>query len=659
MKKFISILLCVIVFTGNVIFIPYVSVLASGDPIVDIVDNISFTGLARFIESVYNTGYYCFVGKDGDSSNSPLPKKLDEIWGEDSAINKWLQTKLFPFMDANGNVDLTKPDCPISYDKEKQLVEFNPTFVNEFNEKFQNELYALDGYFMIVPPQSKDSFDASAFLLNARNNVVSKGLTSENNAKSINADYNITNMNNYVSKLSAFNAYISSDEEATIFGYSFDSSDVLYLDGEKVGTFYLYPNNVSTSTYNLSGHGCYIVCVKYVYSSNYPGTFKDNLGSSTTKLSDLRNIKYGAPMRVFYTATDARRYYEKLNTKKPNITFAPKLPSDGVKIPVTYINNSVSLPDLNINVDSLVGKVEADIQANLDLQLKNYLDKLVEFSTPEATPTPKPTSTPTPEPTATPTPKPTATPTPEPSATPTPNPTATPVPLPSATPTPPPDLGKLEETNDWLKKIYEWLQSFGDTHSKFEKTITDYIEANDGKLDQIIEAINALSGGKTEDEKNGCKYDFTALSDFMTKLWNKSDEKFDKMVELLEENNKYQKKLVNSLNEIKAILVTQTIMDVFQDRSQQTAEKAKDKFPTSLPWDIALVVNAMSAEPEKPQFNLPIQIKSLNINEEVHVDLASGEWEKLAKTCRYLLSILFILLMIQLSRKLFSNGGDD
>lgn len=145
----------------------------------------------------------------------------------------------------------------------------------------------------------------------------------------------------------------------------------------------------------------------------------------------------------------------------------------------------------------------------------------------------------------------------------------------------------------------------------------------------------------------------------MTKLWNESDKKFDKMVELLEENNKYQKKLVNSLNEIKAILVTQTIMDVFQDRSQQTAERAKDKFPTSLPWDIALVVNAMSAEPEKPQFNLPIQIKSLNINEEIHVDLASGEWEKLAKTCRYLLSILFILLMIQLSRKLFSNGGDD
>ena len=651
--------LCVIIFTGNVIFIPYVSVLASGDPIVDIADNISVAGLIRVIMSICNVGYACFVDKDGDGPNSTVPKKLDSIWGEDSAINKWLQTKLFPFMDANGNVDLTKPDCPISYDKEKQLVEFNPTFVNEFNEKFQNELYALDGYFMIVPPQSKDSFDASAFLLNARNNVVSKGLTSESNAKNINADYNITKMNNYVSNLSAFNAYISSREEATIFGYSFNSKDVLYLDGENVRTFYLYSNNISTSTFSLSGSGCYIVGVKYVSSSNYPGTFEDNLGSSTTKLSDLRNIKYGAPMRVFYTATDARRYYEKLNTKKPNITFAPKLPSDGVKIPVTYINNSVSLPDLNINVDSLVGKVEADIQANLDLQLKNYLDKLVEFSTPEATPTPKPISTPTPEPTATPTPKPTATPTPEPSATPTPNPTATPVPLPSATPTPPPDLGKLEETNDWLKKIYEWLQSFGDTHSKFEKTITDYIEANDGKLEEILIAIQSLSDGKTETEQNGCKYDFTALSKYLTDLWNNSDKKFDEMVKLLEENNKYQQKLVDSLNEIKALLIADTVMDFFKDRSQETAEKAKDKFPTSIPWDISLVLNSMSAEPKNPKFSLPIKIESFKINETIDIDLSTDEWEKLAKTCRYILSVTFILFLIHLSRKLFSNGGDD
>lgn len=129
------------------------------------------------------------------------------------------------------------------------------------------------------------------------------------------------------------------------------------------------------------------------------------------------------------------------------------------------------------------------------------------------------------------------------------------------------------------------------------------------------------------------------------------------MVDLLEENNKYQKKLVDSLNDIKAILVAQIVLDVFKNRSTETANKAKEKFPTSIPWDVALVVNAMTAEPEQLKFTLPIKVQSVGIDESIEVDLTSEEWEKLAKTCRYLLSITFVLLLIHLTRKMF--GGDD
>lgn len=151
----------------------------------------------------------------------------------------------------------------------------------------------------------------------------------------------------------------------------------------------------------------------------------------------------------------------------------------------------------------------------------------------------------------------------------------------------------------------------------------------------------------------------TKLYDFLTKLWNESDKKFDKMIDLLETNNKYQKKLVDSLNDIKAILVTQTVFDAFKNRSSETANKAKEKFPTSIPWDVAMILNAMSAEPQELKFSLPIQVKSFGINESIEIDLSSEEWAKLAKTCRYLLSITFILILIQLTRKLFSSGGDD
>lgn len=488
----------------------------------------------------------------------------------------------------------------VSLSSDGSTVHLHKQFVDDVNQAVQDKVHALDGFYLLEPANTFDYKKDWADKMTAKDLAVYNQLDK------------------------VFTLYYSSFEIEFL-----SSCDYLYLDG--TDSFSLYRYDDSLKKFKQEQFRC------FDFARSTPYVTTDHLISTGVSLNTVLNWfnstviprSYGVPLKVFYSKSALQKYLD--NDKKR--TYAPQLPSTTISIPIKYINNSVSLPDITYNINT-TNKTEVEIQNEYNTTLNNYLDDLNKFSDGGSGNNPTPT--------------------------------------PSGggsgdfgdgtTPTPKPDFGDgsdLTDTNDWLKKIYEWLQSFGDTHSKFEKTITDYIEANDGKLDQIIEAINALSDGKTEDEKNGCKYDFTALSDFMTKLWNESDKKFDKMVELLEENNKYQKKLVNSLNEIKAILVTQTIMDVFQDRSQQTAEKAKDKFPTSLPWDIALVVNAMSAEPEKPQFNLPIQIKSLNINEEIHVDLASGEWEKLAKTCRYLLSILFILLMIQLSRKLFSNGGDD
>lgn len=488
----------------------------------------------------------------------------------------------------------------VSLSSDGSTVHLHKQFVDDVNQAVQDKVHALDGFYLLEPANTFD------YKKDWADKMTAKDLAAYNQLDKV------------------FTLYYSSFEIEFL-----SSCDYLYLDG--TDSFSLYRYDDSLKKFKQEQFRC------FSFSRSTPYVTTDHLITTGVSLNTVLNWfnstviprSYGVPLKVFYSKSALQKYLD--NDKKR--TYAPQLPSTTISIPIKYINNSVSLPDITYNINT-TNKTEVEIQNEYNTTLNNYLDDLNKFSDGGSGNNPTPT--------------------------------------PSGggsgdfgdgtTPTPKPDFGDgsdLTDTNDWLKKIYEWLQSFGDTHSKFEKTITDYIEANDGKLDQIIEAINALSDGKTEDEKNGCKYDFTALSDFMTKLWNESDKKFDKMVELLEENNKYQKKLVNSLNEIKAILVTQTIMDVFQDRSQQTAEKAKDKFPTSLPWDIALVVNAMSAEPEKPQFNLPIQIKSLNINEEIHVDLASGEWEKLAKTCRYLLSILFILLMIQLSRKLFSNGGDD
>lgn len=507
----------------------------------------------------------------------------------------------------------------ITYDND--YVYINSTTVNNINNIVQDSVHALDGYYYIEGTHSVDK------------------LALYNQFRTLNKDSTVSAVP------SKFDSLFDNCSSFWLHRYSSGYYSLCGLPSNYNG-FGNYGENGSSLSF-LNSSKSLVMCIPYSKFTTEPSTFSINIYyiGANYDMYDARIMEvqyynsllscdtlYGDSVRMFYSYQDALNFCANTGAR----TYAPKLPNVTIKIPVKYINNSVSLPDITYNITT-ENKTEVEIQNQYDTTIKNYLDSLDNFTDgTDPTPTPKPDGGFTD----------------------------------GTTPTPTPAIGDggddsgngkvdLSEITDLLKKILDKLTSFADSHSKFEKTITDYIQANDGKLDQIIEAIDSLSDGKTEDEKNGCKYDFTALSDFMTKLWNESDKKFDTMIDLLEENNKYQQKLVNSLNEIKAILITQTVLDLFTDRSSETANKAKEKFPTSLPWDIALVVNAMSAEPEQLKFTIPVKIESLNINEEINIDLTSEEWEKLAKTCRYLLSILFILFMIHLSRKLFSNGGED
>ena len=603
MKKLISVFLCTVVFTVNAIFMPYATTVYATGTVVDIVKSISLDNVVKMVKSLYKVGYNVATTGSGDGAASS--KALDSIWGEDSAVNKWLQTKLFPFMDSSGNIDLTKDNCPISYDNEKQLVEFNPTFTTELNQQLQDSIHDMDGYWLIIPSNTWD---------------INK-IASWNKSKGY--SYSSESLSYFKNFMGDCLAYWKNGPYSSDF-LRFDISDLLYY---KNGYIYNYDDGKNTS---------YISCASFdksgCFSSSSQAYFSHNAGYDATikyMLEFFVEYSYGVPFKIFKSYDYLQRY---LDNGKQRI-YIPQLPSGGFKVNIKYINNTTNLPDINVNLDSLVGKVEADVQADLDLTLKNYLDHLVDFTDGGGTTNPTPT--------------------------------------PSGgsggdfgdgtTPTPKPDFtdGSLTDTNTLLQKILDKLTEFSASHDKLAKTITDYIQKNDGKLEEILIAIQALSDGKTETEQNGCKYDFTALSEYLTDLWNNSDKKFDEMVKLLEENNKYQQKLVDSLNEIKALLIADTVMDFFKDRSQETANKAKDKFPTSIPWDVSLVLNSMSAEPKNPKFSLPIKIESFKINETIDIDLSTDEWEKLAKTCRYILSVTFILFLIHLSRKLFSNGGDD
>ena len=488
----------------------------------------------------------------------------------------------------------------------------NNTYINNINQKVQNRVHALNGYYLYEP----------------------YGISSYDSINSFDKKFG-TKM--------GFD-YYEGGQYTSLINF-LNTHSTLFCSGS-TGEYIGIPNSyVKDSFYYYLDSAGYIRVFDSSSNRTKTGIFDSankNFSSYANNCYDYINKRYGVtlfsntPVKMFYTIQDIRNY---INQGSQTKFYTPKIPSDKtIKVPINF--NTIN-PTLNLDFD-VSGMVETQIQGKIDLAFQLWLDKLAEINV---------------------------------------NPGGgssgggspgggsgggsggdhggTGGDLGNPTPTPNPDDGFTSGTYDILEKIYEWLVSFGEKHDIFAKKITDYIEANDGKLDQIIEAINALGNGKTETENNGCKYDFTALSDFMTKLWNESDKKFDNMVSLLEENNKYQQKLVTSLNEIKAILITQTVLELFQDRSSETANKAKDKFPTSIPWDVAMVVNAMAAEPQEIKLTIPVKISSLHIDEELVIDLTGEEWEKLAKTCRYLLSILFILFMVHLSRKMFYSGGDD
>lgn len=484
--------------------------------------------------------------------------------------------------------------------------------INNINQKVQSRVHALDGYYL---------FDSVGKLDYDNLNNICKhfinGFDKLDNASE-------TKRNNVIQFLSQDGAFLLSASESVVHLFYlpiFNSNEYFYFcDSSNRISCYDVLNGSILSTSSASR-----------YSFSYRSiTFYDSCPIDFS----LNYVCYGSLLKVFYDSSSGINFLSQGQQH-----YSASLPKGLYRIPINVVKNYNTINSPNITYNNNVTNMDApDIENSLNITLKGYLDKLFsgEFNSNNPTPTPG-----------------------SPGGGSGGNHGGTGGDFGNPTPTPDPDGGFTSGTYDLLDQIYKWLVSFGEKHDIFARKITDYIEANDGKLDQIIEAVNALADGKTETENNGCKYDFTALSDFMTKLWNDSDQKFDTMVSLLEENNRYQQKLVNSLNEIKAILVTQTVLELFQDRSSETANKAKDKFPTSLPWDIAMIVNAMAAEPQEIKIDLPIEIQSLGIHEEINIDLSSGEWEKLAKTCRYLLSILFILFMIHLSRKMFFNGGDD
>ena len=205
---------------------------------------------------------------------------------------------------------------------------------------------------------------------------------------------------------------------------------------------------------------------------------------------------------------------------------------------------------------------------------------------------------------------------------------------------------------------------------------------SDSDIEKIIQKeLKAYFGDESpgadigEEDNNSPVISDDVLQQFLD-FWDKLLGKIESIIELLETNNTNLDKVIISLGETNTTLddlvkvVGNINFDIDNDietsggvnafmagmvnNFNRVAEQAKTKFPTSLPWDIIVVVNQFSASPEVPVFKLPVKLSFWNgvvIDEELTVDLK--EFDKVSKVTRTALSLTFVMFLIQLTRKMF------
>ncbi|MGO5112969.1 hypothetical protein ACTQ3M_08875 [Oscillospiraceae bacterium LCP25S3_E10] len=76
----------------------------------------------------------------------------------------------------------------------------------------------------------------------------------------------------------------------------------------------------------------------------------------------------------------------------------------------------------------------------------------------------------------------------------------------------------------------------------------------------------------------------------------------------------------------------------------------KNKFPFCLPWDLYSLFVSLNATPKAPKFTIPFKNERLNIDYEITIDIS--DYEMFAKLSRASLSVVFVVALILLSRKL-------
>lgn len=274
-------------------------------------------------------------------------------------------------------------------------------------------------------------------------------------------------------------------------------------------------------------------------------------------------------------------------------------------------------------------------------------------------------------------------------------------------------LNHVESSDDTLTDFYEfYLQHYGNggggTTNIDTTNIEDFLDEINTNLESLIQLYMQNQGN------DNCEYDFSELETYLDSLWAICNQNQQTIITEMEENNTFQNSIIGRLNDIYTRLAglngiqttledildavealqnssgtsneeylqeiiellaennvqNDEIIDALTDLSEKIEDqefkvnlknkakaagtKASEVFPTCIPWDLQRLVNALSAEPVTPVITVPIVIESINVSEELVIDL--HKFDNFASGFRVILVAVFTYgLLVFTAHFIFKN----
>lgn len=217
----------------------------------------------------------------------------------------------------------------------------------------------------------------------------------------------------------------------------------------------------------------------------------------------------------------------------------------------------------------------------------------------------------------------------------------------------------IQESAIPLEQMVNLYNCYDELCQKILQYVKDTQNADDTavikKLDELINAVyktgsvpsGGSSGGSTDVD---ISVDMTETNNILTQILEIVKKIANKEIIELPNDNA----VTDWGNTIKDMLtspetaVDNTVNNLATSLSAPF-DKLKEKFPFSIPWDIAFLITFLADTPETPKFDIPIKFESYNIDYTLTIDFSS--FEVVSKISRMLLTLCYMVVLIQLTGK--------